>query len=201
MTSDQFPDRASAGGSSGIASGNSSSIPWTLSSSEPDPEYAATTTSSSGTENSPRTRGGSSSKLHRCKAELTPGHYPWPPTSTPASRFQQPQNHPLYSNHDDDADLIQKVTDLNFSQYVSEPEKQQQQHPQQQQHKRNKSKSETKPNKAKQREKRQNQVNQEDERPQLTSMQLAILVKEKLHKECINLASAPFNTKVGFKYD
>jgi hypothetical protein len=85
--------------------------------------------------------------------------------------------------------LIQKVTDLNFSQYVMDSGD----------HKRN-----CKPEKPirtaassgnSKREKRQNQLNQ-DERPQLTSMQLAILVREKLHKECINLANPPFNTKV-----
>ena len=87
--------------------------------------------------------------------------------------------------------MIQKVTDLNFSQFDVDGQKEQ---------KRN-----CKPEKPirtaasngglSKREKRQNQLNQ-DERPQLTSMQLAILVREKLHKECINLANPPFNTKV-----
>ena len=148
--------------------------------------------SSSGAENSPRNRG-SSSKLHRCKAELTPGHYPWPASATasnPSPRFQASQ---VYSQEDED--LIQKVTDLNFSQFSVEPDLHTRQ-----------TKTERQSNKVSKRENRQNQLNQEerlasklhpDQRPQLTSMQLAILVREKLHKECINLANAPFNSKVG----
>jgi hypothetical protein len=140
--------------------------------------------SSSGAENSPRNRG-SSSKLHRCKAELTPGHYPWPASATasnPSARFQTSQ---VYSQEDED--LIEKVTDLNFSQFGVEAD------------------LHTRPTKTERQSNKVNKrLNQEvasklhpDQRPQLTSMQLAILVREKLHKECINLANAPFNSKVG----
>ena len=175
---DQCPDRTSAGGSSGIASGNSSSIPWTLSSSEAEHEYGATTTSSSGAENSPRARG-SLPKMQRYRSELTPGNYPW-------SRYQ---SQPV------DEDLIQKVVDISFTQ---------QQHlgdhvPTASDDKtcfRTNGKPSSKSNLGR----RQNPRNRED-RPQLTSVQLSILVREKLNKECINLGSPPFNTKVSEAFD
>ena len=171
---DQCPDRTSAGGSSGIASGNSSSIPWTLSSSEAEHEYGATTTSSSGAENSPRARG-SLPKMQRYRSELTPGSYPW-------SRYQ---SQPV------DEDLIQKVVDISFSQHLGD----------------NVADDKTcfrtngKPSSKSNLGRRQNPRNRGEDRPQLTSVQLAILVREKLNKECINLGSHPFNTKVSEAFD
>lgn len=174
---DHCPDRTSAGGSSGIASGNSSSIPWTLSSSEADHEYGATTTSSSGAENSPRARG-SLPKMQRYRSELTPGSYPW-------SRYQ---SQPV------DEDLIQKVVDISFSHQLGDSvaasnvdDK-------------TCFRTNGKPSSKSNLGRRQNQRNRED-RPQLTSVQLSILVREKLNKECINLGSPPFNTKVSQPFD
>ncbi len=139
-------------------------------------EYGAT--SSSGTENSPRNRG-SLSKLQQCKVELTPGHYPRPGNST--STLNSNNIRIMHSNNQcqnlEDEDLIQKVSELGMNHFVSDVK--------------NSKKTPIKNgSKSAKRDKRQKQ----DEN--LTAMQLAILVKEKLHKESINLGVAPFTTKV-----
>ena len=146
-------------GGVGIASGNSTSIPWTLSSSEAEHEYGATTTSSSGAENSPRAVG-SLPKFQRYKSDLTSASYHWP----------------VFQNHHEDEDLIQKVSDVRLTHDNDRFGK-------------------TSNDKTSNARKRQKQVNR-DERTQLSSMQLAILVREKLNKECINLGSPHFNAKV-----
>lgn len=77
----------------------------------------------------------------------------------------------------EDEDLIQKVSELGMNHFVGDVK--------------NSKKTPTKNGgKSGKRDKRQKQ----DEN--LTAMQLAILVKEKLHKESINLGVAPFTTKV-----
>jgi len=139
-------------------------------------EYGAT--SSSGNENSPRNRG-TLSQLQHCRVELTPGHYPRPASSTlnanGALRSVQSSNNQC--QHLEDEDLIQKVSELGLNHFVGDV--------------RHAKKTPTKNgNKSNRRDKRQKQ----DEN--LTAMQLAILVKEKLHKESINLGVAPFTTKV-----
>jgi len=93
------------------------------------------------------------------------------PGSYPWPRFQaQPV----------DEDLIQKVVDVSFSQFGDADEVDDKNY-----YKTGKS---SKMNFSKRRFR--------EERPPLTSVQLAILVREKLNKECINLGEPPFNTKV-----
>jgi hypothetical protein len=83
-----------------------------------------------------------------------------------------------FQNQHEDEDLIQKVSDLHFPQQPASGDE---------------AKRSTRPG----REKRdRKQARGCGERPPLTSLQLAILVREKLHKECIHLGSPPFCSKV-----